>query len=95
MIWIIVCKDKPGSFNKRLNVLEDHRKYLSTNPIKTLVSGPLMNEDQVLNGSFFMVEANNIDEIKRFQKNYPLFQAGIWEDIFISPFNKRVDNLSN
>ena len=92
MIWIIVCKDKPGSLDKRLSILEDHRKYLSTNPIKTLVSGPLMNENDMLNGSFFMVEADNIDEIKIFQKNDPLFQADVWGDVFISPFNKRVDN---
>ncbi len=95
MIWIIVCKDKPGSLDKRLSILEDHRKYLSTNPIKTLVSGPLMNENDMLNGSFFMVEADNIDEIKIFQKNDPLFQADVWGDVFISPFNKRVDNLSS
>jgi len=90
-----VCKDKPGSLDKRLSILEDHRKYLSTNPIKTLVSGPLMNENDMLNGSFFMVEADNIDEIKIFQKNDPLFQADVWGDVFISPFNKRVDNLSS
>ena len=95
MIWIIVCKDKPGSLDKRLSILEDHRKYLSTNPIKTLISGPLMNENDMLNGSFFMVEADNIDEIKIFQKNDPLFQADVWGDVFISPFNKRVDNLSS
>lgn len=90
-----MCKDKPGSLDKRLSILEDHRKYLSTNPIKTLVSGPLMNENDMLNGSFFMVEADNIDEIKIFQKNDPLFQADVWGDVFISPFNKRVDNLSS
>ena len=90
-----MCKDKPGSLDKRLSILEDHRKYLSTNPIKTLISGPLMNENDMLNGSFFMVEADNIDEIKIFQKNDPLFQADVWGDVFISPFNKRVDNLSS
>ena len=56
MIWIIVCKDKVGSLPRRMAVIEDHRKYLSTNPIKTLLSGPLTDFDgETMNGSFFMV----------------------------------------
>ena len=56
MIWIIVCKDKVGSLSRRMAVIEEHRKYLSTNPIKTLVSGPLTDfEGETMNGSFFMV----------------------------------------
>ena len=96
MIWIIVCKDKAGALKKRMAVIDEHRKYLSTNPIKTLVSGPLTDLDgKTMNGSFFMVEADEISEIHTFQANDPLFLADVWEDIIISPFNKRVDNLSN
>ena len=96
MIWVILCKDKPNSFKKRMDVIDDHRKYLSTNPIKTLISGPLTNETgEIMKGSFFMVEADNIEEIKEFQFNDPIYKAGVWDEITISPFNKRVDNLSN
>ncbi|MAJ14108.1 MAG: hypothetical protein CMN44_03930 [SAR116 cluster bacterium] len=96
MIWIIVCKDKADALPRRMAVIEEHRKYLSTNPIKTMVSGPLTDLDgETMNGSFFMVEADEISEIHKFQENDPLFHAEVWEDIIISPFNKRVDNLSN
>ena len=95
MIWVILCKDKPNSFKKRMDVIDEHRKYLSSNPIKTLISGPLTNvSGTLMNGSFFMVEAENIEEIKEFQYNDPIYKAGIWGKIIISPFNKRVDNLS-
>ena len=96
MIWVILCKDKENSYEKRMSVIDEHRKYLSTNPIKTLISGPLTDKNgELMNGSFFMVEANSEDEIKHFQVNDPLYKAGIWDEIIISPFNKRVDNLSN
>ena len=36
-----------------------------------------------------------IQEIKDFQINDPIYKAGVWDEITISPFNKRVDNLSN
>ena len=95
MIWIIVCKDKADALKRRMAVIDEHRKYLSTNPIKTLVSGPLTDLDgKTMNGSFFMVEANSEEEIKVFQHNDPIFKANIWDEIIISPFKKRVDNLS-
>ncbi len=95
MIWIIVCKDKKDALSKRMNVIDKHRDYLSSNPIKTLVSGPLTNTDgNTMNGSFFMVEAEDISEIHNFQRNDPLYQADVWDEILISPFKKRVDNLS-
>ncbi len=95
MIWIIVCEDKEGALPKRMAVIDEHRKYLSSNPIKTLVSGPLIHTDgKTMKGSFFMVEANELSEIQEFQRNDPLFKADVWDKVLISPFNKRVDNLS-
>ena len=41
-----------------------------------------------------MVEASSEDEINKFQTNDPFYKADIWDEITISPFNKRVDNLS-
>ena len=69
MIWVILCKDKPNSLNERMKIIDEHRAYLSTNPIKTLLSGPLTDKEGNMNGSFFMVEANSEEEIKVFQHN--------------------------
>ena len=96
MIWVILCKDKKYSHERRMNVIEEHRKYLLTNPIKILISGPLTDkEGKIMNGSFFMVEADIEEEILIFQKNDPIYQADVWDIITISPFNKRIDNLSS
>ena len=75
MIWVILCKDKPNSLNDRMKVIDEHRTYLSTNPIKTLISGPLTDKEGNMNGSFFMVEADEISEIHTFQANDPLYHA--------------------
>ena len=78
MIWCILCKDKENSYQKRMDVIDEHRKYLSTDPIKTLISGPLTDESgDLINGSFFMVEADNFEEIKDFQYNDPIYKAGV------------------
>ena len=94
MIWVVLCEDKPNSFDKRMRILDEHRAYLSSNPIKTLISGPLTDKEGNMNGSFFMVEANSEEEIKVFQQDDPIYKANIWDAMIISPFNKRVDNLS-
>jgi uncharacterized protein len=52
-------------------------------------------EGKKMNGSFFMVEADTEEEIRIFQINDPIYQADVWDEITISPFNKRVDNLSS
>ena len=51
--------------------------------------------NNMMNGSFFMVEAETEEKIHEFQKNDPIYKAGVWKEIIISPFNKRVDNLSS
>ena len=89
MIWIIVCKDKADALKRRMAVIDEHRKYLSTNPIKTLVSGPLTDLDgKTMNGSFFMVEADEISEIHTFQANDPLHNACL---LYTSPSPRDVE----
>ena len=43
---------------------------------------------------FLWLKQSSEEEIKVFQHNDPIFKANIWDEIIISPFNKRVDNLS-
>ena len=66
MIWVILFKDKPNSLDKRMKIIDEQRAYLSTNSIKTLISGPLTDKEGNMNGSFFMVEASSEEEIRVF-----------------------------
>ena len=80
MIWIVLCKDKENAYEKRMSDIEEHRSYLSTNPIKTLLSGPLMDKNNnMMNGSFFMVEAETEEEIHEFQKNNSIYKSAFFE----------------
>lgn len=96
MHYIVYCKDKPNHLEERLNNLDSHKTYLAGNPIKLLISGPLVDESDhtIMTGSFFLVEASNLKEVEEFNHNDPLYKSGIWESIDIQPFNKRVDNIS-
>jgi uncharacterized protein YciI len=57
------------------------------------MSGPLLAADEeTMIGSFFLYEADDIDEVVRFNTNDPFNEAGIWKSVDIRPFLKRVDN---
>jgi len=93
MHYVIHCLDHPGAVEERLAHYEAHKAYLAAAKIKTVISGPLLaNDEQTMIGSCFVVEAGNLAEVEAFNRNDPFNAIGLWQTISIRPFNKRVDN---
>jgi len=93
MLFIVYCLDKPGVAEVRAANMAAHRDYIDTKPIKLLLSGPLTTDDgKGVVGSFFMVDATDRAQVERFQRNDPLYKAGIWASTEARAFTKRVDN---
>lgn len=93
MHWIIYAVDKPGMLPTRLANVGKHREYLAAHPIRTLVSGPLVDDTgNDMQGSFFLVEADTRAEVEAFNRNDPFWSLGIWEAVRIHAFCKRVDD---
>jgi uncharacterized protein YciI len=93
MHFTVYCLDHPNMVERRLENYDDHKAYLQTAPVETLISGPLTKSDgQTMIGSFFLYEADGIEEIQKFVDSDPFNKAGIWASVDIRPFIKRVDN---
>ena len=93
MHYVIHCLDHEGSVQKRLDNYDDHKAYLASAAIKTLVSGPLLADDETtMIGSCFLLEADNLSEVEAFNRNDPFAKIGLWKTVSIRPFAKRVDN---
>ncbi|WP_417264497.1 YciI family protein [Celeribacter sp.] len=93
MLFVIHCLDHPGKVADRLAHYDAHKSYLSTAPMTSVVSGPLLADDhEAMIGSMFIVEAESFEAVKEFNANDPFNAAGIWQDIRIHPFSMRVDN---
>ncbi len=91
MLYVMFCIDRPGAEEKRRAALPGHIEYLATNPIKIVMSGPLVSDDGAKTiGSLYMLEAANRAEIEKFQRADPLYNAGIWEMVEVRAFNKRL-----
>jgi len=93
MNYVVHCLDFEGAEKKRLEHYEAHKAYLASARIKTVISGPLLADDnETMIGSCFVLEADSLSEVEDFNRNDPFAMAGLWEHVSIRPFNKRVDN---
>jgi uncharacterized protein len=93
MHFIIHCLDKPGSLDVRRAYFEAHKAYIAAAPVKVVISGPLVASDnETPIGSCFLVEAGDLQDVQELNQNDPFFKAGLWANIAIHPFLKRVDN---
>jgi uncharacterized protein YciI len=91
MHWIIYCNDKPDSLALREAHITRHRAYLETTPINVVMSGPLLDDaGDRMNGSFFLVEAESRAEVESFNRQDPFFNLGLWSEVNIHRFYKRV-----
>ena len=82
-----------GAVEKRLAHYEAHKSYLAAAPVRTVISGPLLADDeQTMIGSCFVLEADSLSAVEDFNRNDPFNKVGLWKTVSIRPFLKRVDN---
>ena len=93
MHFIVHCLDHPAAVEERLAHYDAHKTYLGAASIRIVISGPLLADDgATMIGSLFLVEAASKAEVEAFNAADPFNQAGIWREIRIHPFLKRMDN---
>ena len=93
MHYVVHCLDHDGAVEKRLANYDDHKTYLAAAPVKTVISGPLLADDeQTMIGSCFVLEAESLAAAEEFNRNDPFAKVGLWKTVSIRPFAKRVDN---
>jgi uncharacterized protein YciI len=67
ILFVIHCIDHDGSLEKRMSRLDAHKAYVANSPIKTVISGPLLADDNnTMIGSMFMVEADSKEAVVAF-----------------------------
>ena len=93
MHYVIHALDHDGAVDKRLTHYDAHKAYLAAATVKTVMSGPLLADDETtMIGSHFVIEANTLAEVVAFNAADPFAAAGLWKSVSIRPFSKRVDN---
>ncbi|MEL7133344.1 MAG: YciI family protein, partial [Pseudomonadota bacterium] len=80
MHYVVHCLDFPASVDKRLAHYDAHKAYLAQAPVKTVISGPLLdNDEETMIGSCFVLEAENLAEVGAVER-FDLGQVFRFED---------------
>jgi uncharacterized protein YciI len=86
MQFAIYCIDKPNASDLRMATRADHLKYIDETTIGIVLAGPLLGDDGAMQGSLFIVEAEDRAAVERFSAADPYRRAGLFERVEIRGF---------
>lgn len=89
MLFALICTDKPGHLQTRLDVRPDHIAFLNGLNEKGALkfAGPLLDEDGKPNGSLVVIETADKAVAETIAGGDPYARAGLFASVDIRPWN--------
>lgn len=89
MLFALICNDKPGALQVRLDTRPDHVAFLEgLNAGKKLAfAGPFLGEDGKPTGSLVVVDVADKAEAETLAQSDPYAQAGLFASVEIRAWN--------
>ncbi|ADV10210.1 YciI-like protein [Mesorhizobium ciceri] len=89
MLFAVICKDKPGSLQVRLDTRPEHVAFLEglNGDKKLAFAGPFLDTEGKSNGSLVVVEAPDLAGAQALSAADPYAKAGLFESVEIRPWN--------
>jgi Uncharacterized protein conserved in bacteria len=89
MLYALICTDKPGHLEVRLQNRAAHLAYLSQFEDKLFAAGPTLTADgTTMNGSILLLEFADLAEAEAFAAGDPYAKAGLFAGVDIRPWKK-------
>lgn len=86
MLYAIICRDKPGALQTRLDTRAEHLAYIEKTGIVKM-AGPFLEEGQMV-GSLVIVEADSLAAAQDWAAGDPYAKAGLFESASVSEWKK-------
>ncbi|MBY3443690.1 YciI-like protein [Rhizobium laguerreae] len=89
MLFALLCKDKPGHLNVRMDTRPTHIEHLNKlNAEGTLkIAGPFLDDDGKPCGSLIIVEAESKEAARALADADPYAKAGLFERVDVKAYN--------
>ncbi|ANL36125.1 YciI-like protein [Rhizobium phaseoli] len=89
MLFALLCKDKPGHLDVRMDTRPTHLEYLNRlNAKGTLkIAGPFLDDEGEPCGSLIIVEAESKEAARALADADPYAQAGLFESVEVKAYN--------
>ena len=93
MLYALYCRDCENATDLRAANREAHLAYArSVDCIRA--AGPLLSDDgEVMIGSLFIIEAEDMAAVDRFREADPYVQAGLFTRVDVHPFRWTVGSV--
>ena len=92
MLYHILCKDKPGCLQTRLDNRDAHLAVVKALGDRLFAAGPLLNEQDEMVGSVLIIDFDSDDAAAAFCAADPYAQAGLFQDVTITRWRKTLPN---
>lgn len=87
-LFLVICHDNPDVLDLRQKNRPKHMAHIKTLGDKLKLGGPHLNEaGGEPRGSFLLVEGDSLEEVEAFARRDPYWEAGIFKDMEIRPWN--------
>ena len=83
MLFMILCRDKPGSLDLRVATRPQHIAYLQCYAERLVQAGPLLDGDGRPCGSLLIVEVPDRATADGFADSDPYNRAGLFESVLV------------
>ena len=86
MLFVMLCRDKPGSLDVRMATRPQHLAYLQTYAERLVQAGPLIGPDGRPCGSLLIVDVEDRAAAEGFAEADPYTKAGLFESVIIRQY---------
>jgi uncharacterized protein YciI len=86
MLYAIICRDKPGHLQTRLDNRDAHLAYIKETGIVTM-AGPFI-EGGAMCGSLIVLETDNLAAAEAWAAGDPYKAAGLFESVTVTEWKK-------
>ncbi|KQU92256.1 hypothetical protein ASD12_04830 [Mesorhizobium sp. Root102] len=89
MLFALICKDKPGNLQVRLDTRPAHVVFIEglNSEGKLAFAGPFLDADGKPNGTLAVIEAPDMAAARALAAADPYAKAGLFESVEIRPWN--------
>lgn len=86
MLYAVICRDKPGHLQTRLDTRAAHLAYIKETGIVAM-AGPFLEDEQMC-GSLVILDTDSLDAAKAWAAGDPYAHAGLFESVSVQEWKK-------
>ena len=87
MFYTLICTDKAGALQTRLDNRDAHLAYIKETGVVTQ-AGPFLNAEGAMSGSLVVLDVADRDAAQAWADNDPYALAGLFEDVRIETWKR-------